>query len=237
MRILIAVLAVLITGFSSAQEKRYFDAPFGGGGGYVPGWYMYNVEEINKNLMLTGVPDIPEGGIYSSGGAGFIYLGLIPNVRIGGMGFGGAASSVNGSREVRYSFGGGGITVEYTLPFIKGLGVSIGTILGAASQNIEIYRNSGDVQWTGLWDEFRGNESTENYSRTLENNYWILSPTLNIDIPFYRFFIFRLGGGYNLSLGNKWEADNNREILNVPSGLNGNGFFIQSGIFVGFFSF
>jgi hypothetical protein len=223
------------------QERKFVDSPFGGGGGYSPGWYIFNLDPINQKLSTIGMPELRTSGIYSSGGGGFIYLGIIPNLRIGGLGFGGqtSAETVSGGveREARYSFGGGGLTVEYTLPFIKRVGVSIGALIGAASQNIEIYKNSQNFQWDDIWNELGSADLTGSYSRVLENNYWILSPTLNIDIPFYRFFIFRIGAGYNFSLGNKWKVENDKDLGGVPADVNGDSFFIQSGIFIGFFSF
>ncbi|MCK7523537.1 MAG: hypothetical protein MZV64_40745 [Ignavibacteriales bacterium] len=72
-----------------------------------------------------------------SGGAGFVYIGFVPNLRIGGMGFGGSTSEsalLNGfEREAVYQISGGGLTVEYTLPFIKNMAVSVGTIIGGAA--------------------------------------------------------------------------------------------------------
>jgi hypothetical protein len=47
----------------------------------------------------------------------------------------------------------------------------------------------------------------------------------------------RIGAGYQLSFGSDWTADNDQNLSNVPSDLNGNSFFIQSGLFIGFFSF
>ena len=32
------------------QQKKYFDAPFGGGVGYVPGWYIPNLDPVNVEL-------------------------------------------------------------------------------------------------------------------------------------------------------------------------------------------
>jgi len=47
----------------------------------------------------------------------------------------------------------------------------------------------------------------------------------------------RLGVGYQIAFADEWTADNNQPVSNVPSDLNSNSFFIQSGIFIGFFSF
>jgi hypothetical protein len=43
--------------------------------------------------------------------------------------------------------------------------------------------------------------------------------------------------GYQITFADDWTADNDQPVANVPSDLNSNSFFIQSGIFIGFFSF
>ncbi len=125
-----------------SQDKKYFDAPFGGGGGYTPGWIFVNLDDLNKQLISFGSGQLSKSGFYTSGGAGFIYIGFIPNLRIGGLGFGGSTSESalsNGyEREVVYNISGGGLTVEYTLPFIKNVAVSVGTIIGGGSIQIEL---------------------------------------------------------------------------------------------------
>ena len=153
------------------------------------------------------------------------------------MGFGGSTSEsalLNGfEREAVYQISGGGLTVEYTLPFVKNMAVSLGTIIGGGSIQIELYRNSGNFDWQNLFTQI----STDNISRKLTNDFFLLTPTLNVDIPFYRFVSFRIGGGYQLALGKTWKVENDKQLSNVPSKLNGNSFFIQSGIFFGFFSY
>ena len=218
------------------QQKKYFDAPFGGGVGYVPAWYIPNLDPVNFQLKSIGMPELSTSGFYSSGGAGFIYLGFIKFLRIGGMGYGGSVSSTQNNKEVIYSLGGGGITIEYTLPIIKDIALSVGAIIGAGTLKIQLYRNSEDFTWQGTWDEFDSGESTS-FSRTLENSYWMFTPTVNLDFPFNRFILVRLGVGYQLAFNDDWTADNEQELKNVPSDLNANAFFIQSGLFIGFFSF
>ncbi len=223
-----------------AQESTYFDAPFGGGGGYTPGWYFPNMDAVNTQLASFGVPALSNSGFYTSGGAGFIYLGFLENFRIGGMGFSGSTSTssmVNGTnREVIYSLGGGGLTVEYTLPFIKNIAVSVGTIIGGGSMDIEIYNNSSSFNWNTVWSNAQ-NATSKNINKNIKNSYWMISPTLNVDIPFYRFVSFRIGAGYQIELSDSWKIDNGRELTGVPSNLNGNSFFIQTGIFIGLFSY
>lgn len=231
--VLIFTLALNIQ--TSAQTTKYFDAPFGGGGGFVVGWNLPNVDPINLKLSEIGFPELSTSGVFTTGGAGFIYIGFIKNLRVGGMGYGGSTSSsstIDGiNNEAIYSIGGGGLTVEYTLPFIKNIGVSAGATLGGGSLSLELYRNDGNFNW----DELLSNSS--NISRKIHNSFWTFTPTLNVDIPVYRFIALRLGTGYQFTFAGDWEAENGKSISGVPSDLSADGFFIQVGIFAGFFSF
>jgi hypothetical protein len=202
---------------------------------------MPNVDPINLQLKNIGIPELSTSGMLTTGGAGFIYIGFIKNLRLGGMGFGGSVSSSSSqgtdNLEAIYSIGGGGLTVEYTLTFIKNIGVSVGAILGGGSISLELYRNDGNFNWENIWNEIDDGQSTTNISRKIENNYWTFTPTLNADFPVYRFIALRLGVGYQFTFAGDWEAENGQSISGIPSDLKADGFFIQAGIFAGFFSF
>lgn len=232
---------LITTAYLLPQDKKYFDAPFGGGGGYTPGWIFINMDELNNQLINFGSGQLQKSGFYTSGGAGFVYIGFIPNLRIGGMGYAGSTSTSAQSggfnREAVYSIGGGAMTIEYTLPFVKNAAISLGAIIGGGGIDIELYRNSGDFEWSNIWNEISTSTSTNNVSRKISNNYFLFGPTLNFDFPLYRFVSFRVGGGYQLTIGKNWKIENDKELMNVPSKMNGNSFFIQSGIFLGFFSY
>ena len=241
-KITIFIVLLLTSSVLYGQAGQFFDAPFGGGIGYVPAWYIPNVDPINSELSLIGMPELSTGGFYSSGIAGFLYIGFVKDFRIGGMGFSGCLSSShivdNINREVDYSLSGGGVTLEYTLPFIKNVGVSVGTIIGAGSMELELFRNNGEFSWAGMWEELSDpNASSDSYYGKLRNHYWMITPTLNFDYPIYRFVVIRLGVGYQLTFADDWMADNDQPVTNIPSDLYSNSFFIQSGIFIGFFSF
>ncbi len=135
-----------------------------------------------------------------------------------------------------YSIGGGGLTIEYTLPLVRTFGISVGTIIGGGSTQIDIYKNSGSFSWDNVWTDILSPVSSTNTHRTIKNSFWFFTPTLNIDIPFLRFMIFRIGGGYQVTFANSWKIDNDNDLSNVPSNLNGNSFYIQTGLLVGFFS-
>src|SRR5690606_32878153 len=124
------------------------------------------------------------------------------------------------NKEVEYSLGGGGLTIEYTLPFVKNFGISVGGIIGGGSLTIDIYKNQGAFNWDQLWQEVSRPFPSENTHRIIKNNFWFFTPTLNIDIPVYRFVALRLGGGYQLTFANNWEVDNDKELSGIPSDLN-----------------
>lgn len=234
------------------QQSGFFDAPFGGGGGYTPGWYMPNVDAVNSKLESFGVPKLSTGGFYTSGGAGFMYLGFLKFCRVGGMGFGGSYStssvehyyplnsqSLSGYdiyKKVSYSLGGGGLTFEYTLPLVRSFGISVGAMIGMGSLQIDIYKNRGSMSWDNIWSDANG-ISGQNQHISLKDNFWMFSPTFNVDVPLYRMIVVRLGMGYQFTFGDSWSHDDGAGLTGIPSNLNGKSFFIQSGIFVGLFSF
>ncbi len=240
LRKLLPALLIISSSIVYSQSGKFFDAPFGGGGGYVPSWYIPKVDEINIQLKNLGIHELSASGLYASGGAGFIYIGFVKNLRLGGMGYAGSMSKSVTQNEIKkeavYSIGGGGLTIEYTLPFIKDIGVSVGATLGGGSLSIELFSNSGSNDWESIWGELNDANSNDSYKKII-NSFWIFSPTLNLDIPIYRFVVFRLGVGYQLTFGDDWTYDNDQPLGNVPSDLNANSFFVQSGLFIGFFSF
>lgn len=236
------IALLILFGFSTihSQTEEYFDAPFGGGLGYNPGWIIPNVDIINTQIKSLGIPEFSKNGFYTSGISGYMYLGFLKQIRAGGFGFGGSTSrdiSIGGiNKEAVYSISGGGLTIEYTLPFVRNWGISLGTIIGRGSLQLDLYQNKGSVSWSNLWTDLSANTS-QNINTKLKNSYWFITPTLNIDIPFDRFITFRIGAGYQFTFGGKWKLDNDVDITGVPSGIDANSFFIQTGIFIGFFSF
>jgi hypothetical protein len=157
------------------------------------------------------------------------------------MGFGGSQSlttTVNGyDREIKYGLGGGAFTIEYTLPVVKKIGVSVGTMIGGGTLTIEQYQSKGEFTWQDTWNEFNESDGTNNINRKMEDNYFTLTPTLNIDIPLTRFFAIRLGTGYQFTMSENWTIENGKTLTDVPSSLNGDAFFIQTGIYLGFFAY
>lgn len=235
------VLIAASFSFGQMRSQAGWMSKFGLAAGVNASWIFPNYDEINRQLPSFGINEKLNGGILTWGGGGYVYLMIVDDFRIGGLGFGGTQSlstSVNGfNREMKYSIGGGSFSIEYTLPFVKKIGVSVGGMIGGGSLTVELYQNKDNFTWQGAWDEFNSANGTKNISRKIENNYFTLTPTVNVDIPLTRFFAIRVGSGYQFTMGENWTIENNKTLSDVPSGLNGNAFFIQTGIYLGFFAY
>ncbi len=238
-------LLILLSSLSFSQQENYFDTPFGFGGGFLPMWIVPKVDGLNEQLKTFGTGELSTSGMYASGGAGFAYIMVVPHLRIGGIGVGGIKkeSSFNNGykREIQYSSSFGGLTIEYTLPFVKSMGISLGAILGGGNTTIELFRNNNSLAWNNLWGDISDpSKTTDYFYRKIYSNYFVLAPTLNLDIPVYRFISVRLGLGHTFTFMDSkdgWKFDNDQDLYNVPESLSNNNLFIQTGIFFGFFSY
>ncbi|MFA3784102.1 hypothetical protein ABRY23_13665 [Melioribacteraceae bacterium 4301-Me] len=237
-RVFFAIL--LYSFFSSLQaqndEEVGLVSRFGIAGGFTPIIVFPNLSPINDELNKLGIDEFSTSGMLNFGGSGYAYIMLIDNLRIGGIGFGGTLSRskiINGySNEINYNYGIGGLTIEYSLPFINKIAVSVGTIIGAGSSSIEIYRNKSNFSWDDIWKE----NTTQNINRKLSNTFFTIAPMINADFPITRFMAVRLGVGYAYSFNDNWKADNDQSLIGVPADLNSKSFFIQTGIYFGFFA-
>lgn len=218
-------------------------ARFGIAGGVNPAYLFPNMDDLNLKAKNLGLDELSNSGMVIWGGGGYAYIMVIDNLRLGGVGYSGSVSSSKDfntiNRQLDYSFGLGGVTVEYTLPFINRIAVSIGSIIGVGSQSIEEYENWGNFTWDNSspqppYSSIAG--APGGYTK-VTNTFFTVVPTLNIDVPISRFMAVRLGGGYIMNFNDKWKANNDRDIAGVPSSLTENNFFIQTGIYFGFFAF
>ena len=238
----ILLITFLTSSFLFAQSESQIGwiAKFGAAGGFSPMIIFPNFDDINPNLNQLGMNDL-EGPLVTWGGGGYAYIMIIDNLRLGGYGFTGSqseSSTINSLKnEVNYSIGGGAVTVEYTMPFIKKIAVSAGFMMGWGALEIDIFQNSGNFEWNSIWSELYNGEEITDKQLSMSNSFFFISPTINVDLPVTRFLALRGGLGYQFALGDDWEISNGNKLTNVPSGLNANGIFIQTGILIGLFAF
>lgn len=236
------ILISLRTSFAQEGEDVGWVARFGAAGGFSPTLVFPNIDAVNLQIKNMGLENLSSKGMLVYGGGGYAYIMLVDNLRIGGIGLSGTQSTSgfnNGfNKEVKYNYGLGGVTVEYSLPFIKNIAVSIGAIFGIGSSSIEIFQNQNNFTWSGIWNDVSDNsKKTQNIYRKITNSFLTITPTINVDIPLSRFIAFRIGGGYIATFANNWKVDNEQDIGNVPSDLSSSSFFIQTGIYVGLIAF
>ncbi|MGK9477427.1 hypothetical protein [Melioribacter sp. OK-6-Me] len=237
------ILFLLIVSYTllSAQENAEIGwvARFGLAGGINPVYLFPNVEPLNSQIQSIGLSGLSENGMIAWGGSGYAYIMFVENLRIGGVGLSGSMNTSGKvgefDKEVRYGYGLGGLTIEYTFPSVHRIAISVGGIIGMTSTEIEIYQSSMNYNWENLWQ--KGNNKTQEVSDKLSKTSYLIAPTINFDIPINRFIAFRVGAGYSFNFGGEWEINNGKNIEGVPSDLNSNTFFIQTGIYFGFFSY
>jgi len=242
MKKLILIIVILLGIELEAQglEQIGWVSKFGIAVGVSPIFIKPDLTPMKQMLENFGTPDLGGSGILGYGGGGYAYVMVIKNVRIGGYGFTAKVSksaNINGlKREAEYSYGGGAFTIEYTLPSVKNIGVSFGAMIGGVSSELTLSQFNTDYDWSNFWKEFDSkNSSSRNLTHKLSNSAFTIAPIVNVDVPFNRFMALRIGGGYVVSFGSSWKVDDRYDIATVPPSLKSDSFFIQIGIFVGFF--
>lgn len=241
------VLVLLLSGtkyFAQEGEDVGWVARFGAAGGISPSYVFPNIDALNAQIKTIGIPEL-SNGMFLFGGGGYAYIMIVDNVRIGGIGLSGTQSTsgspglMGWQREVKYNYSFGGLTVEYTLPFVKNVALSIGGIIGGGTQSIEIYENRSPYAWTTAWpvDVTSSKMSNPGISTDIKNSFFTFTPTLNLDVPINRFIALRVGAGYVMNFSDDWKINNDQNIVGVPKDLSSNNFFIQTGIYFGFFAF
>ena len=239
------LLFLFVVAFATAEaqsdSQNGWTSRMGGGGGFAGFYVKPDLTPISSFLKGFGTGDLAQSGLFGFGGGGFAYVMIMKDLRVGGVGFKGSNSqsaTVNGYEKTAvYSYGAGGATVEYTLPFPRKVSVSIGAIIGGGSAELDIYQNKGSIDWNSLSSDLIATNSSKISAHKLINNFFTFAPTINLDISVSRFTILRFGGGFFIPFSNEWKADNDVTLLNVPSGFNSKAFFVQAGLYFGFFVF
>lgn len=234
----------------SQTEDQYEPVPppkasqgkIGGGGGYTPGWLFMDVDALNATIVAAGGTPFDGGRMMMQGGQGYAYLLLVENLRIGGMGMSGTRSTsrletaTNTRRDVELSVGYGGVTLEYTLPIVPRLDITVGTLLGGGGMSLTLRRDNGSSkEWGDIWGETGGSQDAAEFSRRLEGSFFTFQPSVTLEFAILRWLGLRAGAGYLGMSGGSWKLDDTYELLGVPDEINGKGWMINTGIYIGTF--
>jgi len=240
------IIAILFPVFLFAQqieseenEEFYKDINnrFSLGIGYTYGFGFAKQDNINSLIKSSGFDNTEMLGKSINGHGWSVVVSVLRNMRIGfDASYGNSEKEITMGKikkEVLFSESTSNLTIEYLLPFIRSMGISLGAGLGKGNTELGIYRNN-NVVWGNLFEK---SEDSLYLSRTLKSNYIPATVFMNIDYPFYRFLCLRLSGGYRFALGEKLTIDNNEKVLGYSNQINNNVYFIKLGILVGMFNF
>lgn len=226
---------------SLLMAQNSFNGRIGFAGGYFPGWNFSNFDKINSFIELPNSQKFSNNGFFYQGGGGYVYIMIIPNLRIGGVGLGGnqiisSKTNFGSSKEIKFSQSFGGLSVEYTSS-ISSLNISYGGIIGIGETKFYLKNLIGNSNWNDIWNDFKNTLGTnQSHSNLLSTNYLTLVPTLNFEYSLSRFTALRLGFGYTINFKSNWYLNENEKVQNVPFNKIGNSFYISGGILMGFFS-
>src|SRR5262249_6418176 len=136
------------------DEELYTDektepAFFSVGGGFLAGYFHPDFSTFNPNVAMPFVGQNYREQVFMFGGAGFVTIPWVKNLRVGGMGMSGVSSdcgctndTIQGTavnRYLTYSVGYGALTIDYVLPLRTGhFHIVPGVALGLGS--VDIYK-------------------------------------------------------------------------------------------------
>lgn len=217
--------------------------------GYTPGMLFFDVAPINDFLRGTGAAPFGDEAMFMQGGAGALYILIVPNVRVGFMAMGGSrtsttvdiATSIRQDVDVNISFGG--FTVEYVWTIIPKLDVAVGTMIGWGGMELTLrkQRPGAGATWESekgvftSWPGQAGTDGMTTLTRDLSGSYFTLVPALNVEYAISGWIGVRLGASYVAMMAPSWSLDGEYDLAGVPSSVKGNGFMLHAGIFIGTF--
>ena len=242
------LLVCLALSTLSAQEepippKRSQMAKVGLFGGFTPGWLNLDVQPVNDFITHAGGAALGSGGVFMYGGGGAIYIIVLPNVRLGGLGMSGSLKSTSLNqgirRDAQLNAGFGGLTIEYVVPFTERLDLAMGGMLGWGGIDLTMRAsNGGQNTWTDEQSTLGSSglpSFTNNVTRVYSGKFFVVVPSVNLEYSFLAWLGGRVGVSYVGMFFPSWQVDGNYDLLGVPSSVSGKGFMVQAGLFLGTF--
>jgi len=253
-RVLFLGLIMSITASASMSQdelippKRSRAAKIGFFGGLTPGWLFVDVNPLNEYLVAANGAPLKDDGVFLFGGGGTVYVGVISNFRVGGIGMGGSISSrsvdaTGVRRDADFNVGFGGVTFEYVIPIVERLDIALGTMIGWGGIDLTLREDTGgNLTWAEEWGNFGSGDYSDpftgqitNITRKLSGSFFAWVPSLNVEYAILGWLGARLGASYVGMSAPSWTVDDEYDLLGTPSDIHGKGFMINAGLFVGTF--
>ncbi|MBR9975675.1 MAG: hypothetical protein KFF77_08845 [Bacteroidetes bacterium] len=193
----------------------------GGGGGVIPAWHFLNTKDLNQALATKGLPALDEQGMFVFGGQGYAYIMIIPNLRVGGLGYGGSieASELSNRRvggpwsSTKLSLSAGGLLLEYVIP-IGRFHIALGGMIGGGSYTLTLTQiDNGPKDWGGLFPS--SPNSAVDTRHELRSSFLTWQPALTLEYEVHPFIMLGVTGGYFGGSGD-WELDERFPVSGMP---------------------
>jgi hypothetical protein len=247
---ILLVAFLLCTAGTFAQEepippRRTQMAKVGAVGGFTTSFLFMDLAPINDflNGAKMGRP-FDNGPVFMDGGAGAVYIIVVKNLRVGGIGMGGsrtvsvvdAATAIR--RDATIKAGYGAVTIEYVVPLMQHLDLIGGAQLGAGGIDLIVRKSNGaSMTWGGEQGSLGGDNLTAvgSVSRTLSGKFFVWIPTVSLEYSFLGWAGVRVGASYLGMSSPTWKVDDNYDLLNVPSTVSGKGWTVNVALLLGTF--
>ena len=181
--VVVLTIAAAMLCFGSAVARPGFS---GGGGGPTFTYMTPDLADINVMVAQMG-PNIKlDEGFFLYGGKGYGHVNR--NIRIGGMGAGGmittselvpgAGGAPDLAKEVEFSMGFGGVTLEYVMELPFDVQLFAGGLIGWGGISVRVSQYENALSWNGIWEDYGiGSIGDSNdLSLTMDNEFFTLSP-------------------------------------------------------------
>ncbi len=234
-------IAAFVLIFSSSSNAQFFPR-FSIAGGPTIGWHTNNTDDLNVALRQVGIPEL-EKGFLTLGGGGFVDLPFkgVDKFRVGGFGNGFSTSksaTIDGLKKTaEYSYGEGGIQIDYRISPSKAIDLTFGMQFASGSLEIELYQSEPTFgNWTNIVNELSGTGSSQNISRNLSTHFYSIQPQVGIGVFLTSLIYARLNAGYEFGFNGDWKVDDDVTVSGIPSGIKADGMNVTFGLNFGLFS-
>ncbi|MFP4529591.1 MAG: hypothetical protein ACLFQX_13680, partial [Candidatus Kapaibacterium sp.] len=141
-----------------------------------------------------------------------------------------------------FSLSYNGFAIDYAITPIKSLAILPGLNLGWGSMTLEAFQTRKYADGGMDWGEFNPGRDGYDFMKHAEAGFMFVEPTLNVEFALTSFSMIRVSGSYAVTFTGSvfttdWEFNRITPLENVPDGINGNGFKLQAGLFIGLFNY
>ena len=216
-KLFIAFLAFILVFIVYAGDSLAGGGFKGGGGGLLFAYLAPDLGDLNDQIALMGIPELDDG-FWTFGGKGFGLVGK--KFRIGGLGAGGVLTTsgfVPGMddipglvKEVEFSMGYGGVTLEYVMNTPLDVQLTAGGLIGWGGISVRMSEYESSLSWNGLWENYYEGYTGDSYNQTVtaDNSLFVLSPWIGADYKILAWMGFSGKAGYFFSKAGSgdWEV-------------------------------